>query len=186
MGRKVDAYLLAQEIRKKAITKLGVLDLNKSADIVSKRIGKNIKLLNNDLSSIEKIRKQKLSACVINEKDNIKIVTDSNDSPSKQRFTVANELGNLLLNFDQKKIQNNDDLKIEYIQEIDDDSLQGVNEFASELLIPSKEMKKMAKNGYSTYSIANKFGYQFHQLIIKCLKLRMDFNSYGRKKYIRC
>lgn len=175
MGRKVDAYLLAQEIRKKAITKSGVLDLNKSADIVSKRIGKNIKLLNNDLSSIEEIRKQKLSACVINEKDNIKIVTDSNDSPSKQRFTVANELGNLLLNFDQKKFQNNDDLKIEYIQEIDDDSLQGVNEFASELLIPSKEMKKMAKNGYSTYSIANKFGVSIPSIDYKMFKIKNGF-----------
>lgn len=175
MRKKDSAYLLAQEIRKKATTSSGMLDLNKTADIVSKRIGKKIELLNNDLSSIEELQNKKLSACIINEKDNIKIVTDSNDSPSKQRFTVANELGNLLLNFNQKKSQNNDDLKIDYIREIDDDSLQGVNEFASELLIPSKEMKKMAKNGYSTYSIANKFGVSIPSIDYKMFKIKSGF-----------
>ncbi len=74
---------------------------------------------------------------------NVGILYNQNHSQVRQRFTVAHELGHLILSDGQKMgvMEEIVDLKTKSRAEVE------ANNFAAELLMPSKLLRKVIKNG---------------------------------------
>lgn len=87
------------------------------------------------------------------------IIANKYDSDTRQRFTIAHELGHWILH--QKEINEDHDIVVLYrrpIQTENDPLEQEANCFAANLLVPKKFLKEFIKKKLNSKQIANIFG----------------------------
>lgn len=86
------------------------------------------------------------------------ILVNKYDSISRQRFTIAHELGHWILH--QKELQNDRDLVVLYRRSIDDETdplEQEANCFAANLLVPISFLQKISGSSVTNKKLANIF-----------------------------
>ena len=124
-----------------------------------------------------------ISGVLDNSTDRYIILVNSNQSPVRQRFSIAHELGHYFLHSsDDSKKQVHID-KIRYYRNIKsslgiDDKEIEANKFASELLIPTDELLKELSTGkydiyddVSIHELAKKFEVSDAALSVKIAKI---------------
>jgi Zn-dependent peptidase ImmA (M78 family) len=86
------------------------------------------------------------------------ILVNKYDSTSRQRFTIAHELGHWILH--QKELQNNRDLVVLYRRSIDNETdplEQEANFFAANLLVPISFLQKISDSSMTNKRLSNIF-----------------------------
>jgi len=86
------------------------------------------------------------------------IIVNKYDSTTRQRFTIAHELGHWILH--QKELQNNRDIVVLYRRSIDDETNpleQEANCFAANLLVPIFFLQKISDSSATNKKLANIF-----------------------------
>jgi Zn-dependent peptidase ImmA (M78 family) len=87
------------------------------------------------------------------------LLVNSNDSSTRQRFTIAHELGHWILH--RELMQANKDIAVLYRKPLggaDSDPLeQEANFFAANLLVPEEMLKEALKEDLGDDSLANRF-----------------------------
>jgi Zn-dependent peptidase ImmA (M78 family) len=161
---------LAEKFREKYVSKDTIgIKINDAVEKFSKDIGIDIKLMTSDLTAISKRENNEISGVMINKDGLIKIFVHEKDSPTRQRFTIAHELGHIYKDVDEGK-----DLKISSVSyrmaNCEGEAFineQLINAFASELLMPTEQVKFFVETNYSLYEIANKFGVSYLAMLNK-------------------
>ena len=130
------------------------IDLNEVAKNIEKKIGKKINLYLNNLNDIKEKYRMYVSGYIKEDKNEINIYVNPEETTSYQRFIIARELGHLLLHKEKEPTQNG-----RILFRIECNSLQDrkANAFASELLMPTDWTIKMHESDYDSYAIANAF-----------------------------
>jgi Zn-dependent peptidase ImmA (M78 family) len=147
------------------------VDLNLAAEHLSRIVnfGKEIAIIETDLSDIKDSELGEISGYTSFKKDRIYIIVNENDTSYRKRFTVAHELGHIFMGdlteenscfFRSQAIKtsvNKEYIKIE----------QRANAFASELLMPTKEVEYLIQKGFTTEKLAVIFGVSFSAMRTK-------------------
>lgn len=166
------AYDTAINIRQKVNSKENIpgIDLNEVANVVQDKIKKKINLYVKDLTNVEKQYHMDISGYIKENNDNVDIYIDSNDAASRQRFTVAHELGHLLLHPDKKIPEGG---RILFRNGSYSPQEREANAFASELLMPTDWTVGMYNKGYDCQKIARAFGVSPSAVEVKLYKMGM-------------
>lgn len=86
------------------------------------------------------------------------ILSNKYDSPSRQKFTIAHELGHCILH--QKELEYNRDIVVFYRKAITSESNpleQEANCFAANLLVPDSFLRKFLEQSKTNKDLANIF-----------------------------
>ncbi len=118
---------------------------------------------------------QDVSACIINKEDNIMLFINEEESLVRQRFSVAHELGHLVLgHLSSEKamdicFRNDDSSKGSIKKEID------ANKFASTLLMPTELVKRVYTLGYTVLEMAQIFTVSKKAMMYRLDSLGLDY-----------
>lgn len=125
------------------------------------KFSKILKFLNNTTKvSIRKLDADELDGINIKKGDETTIFYNKNKHLHRKRFTVAHELGHLVLGH-TSDVYEPADLNSSKPEEVE------ANEFAAELLIPTKALKKDYAAEQDTKKLANKYLVSEEALVIK-------------------
>lgn len=122
---------------------------------------------------------------VSSDNKNAVIYYSANDTPYRQRFAIAHELGNICKNFQTKSNEYPSiDWSIEENAENEDE--MAANIFAEELLIPLKKLKKayMRMSYPSSASLAKEFGTSIHVMEKRLEHLKATYYNTDGKAVI--
>lgn len=136
------------------------IDLNKAAAALGESLNQNIIIRNADLRKML----NGVSGFTYVRNDGIYIVVNSIEPPSRQRFTVAHELGHIYLG--DINVKDLDNLNIVYRSELefsknDPENLikeHRANAFASEILMPGEQVIELLEKGLDSKQLAEIFG----------------------------
>lgn len=132
-----------EEVRKKANEVYKKYSLKTPINLVKLANDLDYKVKISDLSNMDKDDLNTVSGAILY--DDKTILIDSRQNPNRQRFTLAHEIGHLILNH-----RGSEDYSIDYrIQGQSERKEVEANIFASELLAPRDEVLEWAKKNKS-------------------------------------
>ena len=142
------------EIRSKAyniLNKLNIDSMPVDVDFVAKQLNCEIQRIDpDDLPNDFPCDKNKFSGAIIKMEDKNYILLNKYDSLKRQKFTIAHELGHLVL-------ENTDNVDCRENMYSKDKSELNANEFAGSLLMPKEWMKEVIDIIDDNYELANIF-----------------------------
>ena len=128
------------------------------------------------LSGVENA--DQIIGALVNSEDEFTILVSSSNSPTRNTFIAAHELGHYILHRDsltEGKLR----LDNQYFENSDDQEEMEANFFASNLLMPKSDFEKWVSQGYGSDELALRYG-----VSQQAVKVRQDWLSIDKESSV--